>query len=152
MKHIYRADDGQEFDTLDECVKHERLIKVGNEKRARANLEIYLANKSKLKAGILRRDREKLDKSWKEWRELMGRCNSRFAFHDNKLCQAIYDALFHLESDANRFWLDSRYYEEARDMVKKLNNAIHELDNAKKSSIKMNFNPDPELLREARIV
>lgn len=154
MKTIYRADDGQEFDTLEECVKHEALVKTGNEKRARQNLQVYLANKSRLKAGILRRDTERLNQSWKEWQDVMARCKDKLRFHDSKLCQAIYDALFHLERDSGKYWLDQMYLSEATMMIKRLNDTIRKIDEAKKNGTEYKLDEmyNGDVLREAHNV
>lgn len=153
LRTVYITDDGKSFDDINEASKHEALIKKGSIERLKDNLATHLSNKSKLKAGYLRRDMEKLNKAWEEWQKAISACKGRFDFYSSDKCKAIYDALYQLESAAIKYHSDIKKLKEARrdiPQISKILNGVAAIQE-RGAPISMDMLPK-ELLNEVKEV
>ena len=153
MRTVYITNDGRSFDDINDAAKHEALIKEGGIERLKNNLATHLSNKSKLKAGHLRRDMERLDAAWEEWRKAISACKNRFDFHSSEKCKAIYDALFHLETAATRYHCDIKKLKDARRDIPQISKILNGVAEVQEKGVPISMDMIPaELLQEVKQV
>ena len=132
IKTVYITSDGREFSDLYEAGKHAEYLELSKKasETINNNLAQFLANKSKLKAGVLKRDVEKLEKAWERWAKAIPKSKNSItqlnSLGDGKdgIFKEIYDALYELETATCRYVTHQNLLNKAREYIPKLNAAI----------------------------
>ena len=71
MTTLYRTRDGAVWESKKRAEEHERLLDNKDRRQLELNLEIYLANKSRLKHHHLRDSEKRLKTKWEEFLKLI---------------------------------------------------------------------------------
>ena len=137
IKTVHITSDGKEFSDLHEAEKHAEYLELSKKasETINSNLAQFLANKSKLKAGTLKRDSEELERAWEKWVKTIPKTKNetirQAKLEQNEplskkasMFEKIYDALYALEKAACKYSVHQKQLQKAREYIPKLNAAI----------------------------
>lgn len=127
MKTVFKTDDGELFETEYEAKFHEAWAKRVRKDKLERNLVWWLANKSRLKSGILRRDVERLNAAWNELQKLLPK--TAYKKYSRETFAKLNNAFYTFENISIKYELDRQTLSKAKEIIPRLQAAIKIADN-----------------------
>lgn len=134
IKEVYVTSDGKEFTDYKKAREHAKFIELSQKAPdvIKCNLDEFLANKSKLKAGVFKRDAARLEKAWNRWQKAIPKSKNavnklvagRASSTSENIFQEIYDALYELEKTVCQCASHQIQFNMAKEYIPKLNAAL----------------------------
>ena len=130
IRKSYITCDGKEFSDWTEAEDHAIFLLRSKtpEDYIRNNLANLLSNKSKLKAGILRRNEKEYTKAWNNWLKALPKSKAQLLVLNfaefEKFTKHLSDSLYKLERALCKYRRNIRTLKEAKSYIPRLNSAL----------------------------